>query len=89
MIFLKYLYNFCFRQALLGFGIENYSKTVGSFSNDDGDGNENAKKKQLRKTTNLHVHNAFLVHFSAVSARIRLENAYRAIYTRKNKTRLT
>ena len=34
----------------------------GSFSNDDGDGNENVKKAMglLRKTTTLHVHHAFL-----------------------------
>ena len=49
MMFLKYLYNFCFRQALLGFGIENYSKTVGSFSNDEGNGNENAQRKAIKK----------------------------------------
>ena len=76
MMFLKYLYNFASARLLLGFGIENYSKTVGSFSNDDGDGNEDAKKKAIKKNTNLHVHNTFLVHFSAVSARLRLENAY-------------
>ena len=38
--------------------------SVGSFSNDDGDGdgNENVKKAigLLSKTTSLHVHNAFL-----------------------------
>ena len=36
--------------------------SVGSFSNDDGDGNENVKKAigLLSKTTNLHVHRAFL-----------------------------
>ena len=35
---------------------------VGSFSNDDGDGNENVKKAigLLSKTTSLHVHHAFL-----------------------------
>ena len=33
----------------------------GSFSNDDGDGNEDVKKAidLLRKTTTLHVHHAF------------------------------
>ena len=38
------------------------SNTTGSFSNDDSDGNEHAKKETclLRKTTNLHVHHAFL-----------------------------
>ena len=34
---------------------------LGSFSNDDGDGNEDVKKAigLLRKTTTLHVHDAF------------------------------
>ena len=34
---------------------------LGSFSNDDGDGNEDVKKATglLRKTTTLHVHHAF------------------------------
>ena len=37
-------------------------KTIGSFSNDDGNGNEDVKNKigLLRKTTTLHVHHAFL-----------------------------
>ena len=36
--------------------------SLGSFSNDDGDGNEDVKKAVglLRKTTTLHVHLAFL-----------------------------
>ena len=36
--------------------------TIGSFSNDDGDGNEDVKKAigLLRKTTTLHVHHAFV-----------------------------
>ena len=36
--------------------------SVGSFSNDDGDGNENVKEAVglLSKTTSLHVHHAFL-----------------------------
>ena len=36
--------------------------TIGSFSNDDGDGNEDVKKAKglLRKTTTFHVHHAFL-----------------------------
>ena len=36
--------------------------SVGSFSNDDGDGNENVKKAigLLSKKTSLHVHHAFL-----------------------------
>ena len=37
-------------------------KTIGSFSNDDGDGNENGKKTigSISKTTTLHVHHTFL-----------------------------
>ena len=37
-------------------------KTIGSFSKDDGNGNEDVKNKigLLRKTTTLHVHHAFL-----------------------------
>ena len=37
-------------------------KALGSFSNDDGDGNQDVKKAigLLRKTTPLHVHHAFL-----------------------------
>ena len=36
--------------------------SVGSFRNDDGDGNKNVKKAidLLSKTTSLHVHHAFL-----------------------------
>ena len=35
---------------------------IGSFSNDDGDGNQDVKKAigLLRKTTTLHLHHAFL-----------------------------
>ena len=36
---------------------------LGSFSNDDGDGNQNVEKKAigfLRETTTLHVYHAFL-----------------------------
>ena len=42
------------------------SNTTGSFSNDDGEGNEHVKKETclLRKTTNLQVHHAFLYIFS-------------------------
>ena len=38
------------------------SMTLGSFSNDDGDGSQDVKKAigLLRKTTTLHVHHAFL-----------------------------
>ena len=37
------------------------SLILGSFSNDDGDGNQDVKKAigLLRKTTTLHVHHAF------------------------------
>ena len=37
-------------------------RAIGSFSNDDGDGNQDVKKAigLLRKTTTLHVHHAFL-----------------------------
>ena len=39
-----------------------FSITIGSFSNDDGDGNENGKKAigLLRKITTLLVHHTFL-----------------------------
>ena len=38
---------------------------MGSLSNDDADGNENGKKEigLISKTTTLHVHHAFSVHF--------------------------
>ena len=37
-------------------------ESLGSFSNDDGDGNEDVRKAigLLRKTTTLHVHHTFL-----------------------------
>ena len=37
-------------------------QTIGSFRNDDGDGNENVKKAigSLSKTISLHAHHAFL-----------------------------
>ena len=51
--------------------------SVGSFSNGDGDSNENVKKAigLLSNTTSLHVHHTFSVHFFAVTARLRHENA--------------
>ena len=51
--------------------------SVGSFSNDDGNGNENVKKAigLSSKTTSLHVHHAFLYISLAVTARLRRENA--------------
>ena len=47
-------------------------KIIGSFSNNDGDGNEDVKKAigSLRKTTTLHVS---FVHFFTVLARLRRE----------------
>ena len=44
------------------FSFSSSTIVLGSFSNDDGDGNENAKKAiaLLSKTTSLHVHHAFL-----------------------------
>ena len=51
----------------------------GSLSNDDGDGNENGNKAigLISKTTTLHVHHAFFVHFFAVIdvARLQCESA--------------
>ena len=43
-------------------GKATYEIWIGSFSNDDGNGNEDVKKAigLLRKTTTLHVHHAFL-----------------------------
>ena len=48
-------------------------ETLGSFSNDDGDGKEDVKKAigLLRKTTTSR----FFVHFFTVLARPRRENA--------------
>ena len=53
------------------------AETLGSFSNDDGDGNQDVKKAigLLRKTTTLHVYHAFFVHFFTVLARLRRKNA--------------
>ena len=50
---------------------------LGSLSNDDVDGNENGKKAigLISKTTTLHVHHAFFVHFFAVVARLQRESA--------------
>ena len=57
--------------------VAHFRDLVGSFSNDDADGNENSKTATglLSKTTSLHVHHAFFVHFFAVTARLRRENA--------------
>ena len=51
--------------------------SVGSFSNDDGDGNENVKKAigLWSNKTSLHAQHTFFVHFFAITARLRRENA--------------
>ena len=57
------------KDICLRFGISTHARklsvremSVGSFSNEDGDGNENVKKVigLLSKTTTLHVHHPFL-----------------------------
>ena len=52
---------------------------LGSFSNDDGDGDGNQAVKKatglLRNTTTLHVRHDFLYIFFTVLARLRRENA--------------
>ena len=47
-------------------------RVKGSLSDNDGDGNEDVKKAigLIRKTTTLHVHHAFFVHFFTVHARL-------------------
>ena len=52
--------------------------TIGSLSNDDADGNENGKKAigLISKTTTLHVHHAFFVHFFTVIAQLQRESAW-------------
>ena len=49
--------------------------SVGRFSN--GDGNENVKKSigLLSNKTSLYMHHTFFVHFFAITARLRRENA--------------
>ena len=62
-------------------GIEQfwYASTLllGGDGDGDGNGNEDVKKPigLLRKTTTLHVHHAFFVHFVTVLALLRRENA--------------
>ena len=53
-------------------------EVLGSFSNDDGDGNENVKKgiDLLSKTITLHAHHAFLYISLPLAGRQRRENAY-------------
>ena len=50
-------------------------KELGTLPNYDGDGNGNVKKAigLMSKTTTLHVHHAFFVHFFAVLAQLRRE----------------
>ena len=52
--------------------------SLGNFSNDDSDGNDNENVKTtiglLSKTTSLCLHHAFFLHFFAVTARLRREN---------------
>ena len=52
--------------------------SLGNFSNDDSDGNDNENVKTtiglLSKTTSLRLHHAFFLHFFAVTARLRREN---------------
>ena len=57
--------------------------TIGSLSNDDGDGdgNENGKKaKKLISKTTLRDHHVFFVHFLALVARLRHELFTRPLY---------
>ena len=50
-------------------------KELGTLRNYDGDVNGNVKKAigLMSKTTTLHVHHAFFVHFFAVLAQLRRE----------------
>ena len=50
---------------------------LGSLSNDDADGIENGQKAigLISKTTTMHVHHAFFVHFFGVIARLQRESA--------------
>ena len=52
-------------------------RELGTLRNYDGDGNGNVKKAigLMSKTTTLHVHHAFFVHFFAVLAKLRREMA--------------
>ena len=54
--------------------------TIGTLRSNDADGEENVKKKKkpigfISKTTALHVHHTFFVHFFPVFGRLRRENA--------------
>ena len=48
---------------------------LGSLSDDDMDGIEKKAVGLISKTTTLHVHHAFFVHFFAVVARLQRESA--------------
>ena len=64
--------------------VEALKPTLGSLSNDDAYGNENGKKAigLISKTTTLHVHHAFFVHFFAVVARLQRESAWIHVLSR-------
>ena len=51
--------------------------SLGALRSNDADGNENVEKTIgfISKTTTLHVHHAFFVHFFAVIARLQRESA--------------
>ena len=51
--------------------------TLGTLRSNDADGEENVKKTIgfISKTTALHVHHTFFVHFFPVFAELRRENA--------------
>ena len=56
------LFHHCYAQKIVVANRSVLTSPLGSFSNDDGDGNESVKKAigLLSKTTTLHVHHAFL-----------------------------
>ena len=60
-------------------------KTFGSLRSDDGDGNENVAKAigLITKTIILHAHLPFFLHFFAVTALLRRENAKFHVVQRK------
>ena len=64
--------------------------TLGSLSNDDGDGNENGKKNNRFKLTPLHVHHAFLYislpslhdyHFKVTGHVLYTVNGFECVYS--------
>ena len=48
---------------------------IGTLRNDDGDDNENVTIGLISKTTTLHVHHDFFVHFFVIPAQVRREMA--------------